>query len=343
MQQILNTLFVMTQGTYVHLDHETVRVELDGETRLQVPLHHLGGMVCFGDIRLSTALLHRCAEAGWVVVLMSRTGRFKGRLVGPTSGNVLLRRAQHLALADPVKTLRIARNIVAGKIQNSRQILLRGAREAEGGDAGRLQDAAQILARLLAQLEKANTLDEVRGMEGGAARAYFDVLDLLVGPEDRSTFRLNGRSRRPPQDRINAMMSFLYALVLNDCVGAVEAVGLDPQIGFLHGLRPGRPALGLDLLEEFRPVLADRLALTLINRHQVADKHFELHPGGAVYLSEEGRKEVAAAFQRRKQEEITHPTLDQAVPLGLVPHVQARLLARHLRKDLEEYLPFLYR
>lgn len=344
MYQALNTLFVMTQGAYVHLDHDTVRVEVEDATRLQIPLHHIGGIVVFGEVRLSTSLLHRCAEDGRIVVFMGRTGRFKARLVGPTSGNVLLRRAQHLALADSAKTLGIARNIVAGKVQNARQVLLRGAREADGdADTERLQEAAQTLARLIVQLGGTQTLDEARGIEGNAARAYFGVLDLIIRPDDRPTFRMNGRTRRPPQDRINAIMSFLYALALNDCVGAAEAVGLDPQVGFLHGLRPGRPALGLDLLEEIRPVIADRLVLTLVNRHQVTDRHFESHAGGAVYLSEEGRKEVAAAFQRRKQEEITHPVLGSSIPIGLIPHVQARLLARHLRKDLEEYVPFLYR
>ncbi len=343
MHQILNTLYVMTQRAYVHLDHETLKVELEGKTQLQVPLHHLGGVFCFGDVMISPALLHRCAEDGRTFVLMDRNGRFKARVEGPVTGNVLLRRAQHLALSDGARPVSIARNLVAGKIQNTRQVLLRGTREAGSpDDASQLEEAARRLAAALSRLESAQDLDVIRGVEGDAARAYFDVLDRMV-KEDREAFHMDGRSRRPPRDRINALLSFLYALLLSDCVAAVEGVGLDPQVGFLHALRPGRPALGLDLMEELRAVIADRLALTLVNRRQVTSKDFEERPGGAVHLSEKGRKEAVVAYQKRKQDEVYHPVVDRKLPLGLVPHVQARLLARHLRGDLEEYPPFLYR
>jgi len=343
MHQFLNTLYVTTEGAYLHLDHETLKVDIEGQTKLQVPMHHLGGVVCFGDIMVSPAAMHRCAEDGRFLVLLDRNGRFKARLEGPVSGNVLLRQAQHQAVCDSAKTFAIAKNIVAGKIQNSRQIVLRGAREADDpGDANALKQTAEDLGNALSRLEGCNDIDQARGIEGESARAYFASFDRMVR-EDRESFKLDGRNRRPPLDPMNAVLSFLYALVMNDCVAGAEGVGLDPQMGFLHALRPGRAALALDLMEELRSILADRLALTLVNRKQVTKKDFVERPGGAIHLNDDGRKEVVIAYQKRKQEEIRHPILDQKIPLGLVPHVQARLLARVLRGDMDEYVPFLYR
>jgi CRISPR-associated protein Cas1 len=343
MHQLLNTLYITTEGAYLRVDHETLKVEVEKETKLQIPVHHLGGVVCFGDVMISPAAMARCAEDGRFLVLLDRNGRFQARVEGPVSGNVLLRCAQHDAMADAARTLAIARNIVGGKIQNTRQIVLRAAREADDpADADALKGTAEALGNALSRVPSCEDVDTVRGIEGESARAYFATFDRMVR-EDRATFRMDGRSRRPPTDPINALLSFLYALLMNDCVAAVEGVGLDPQMGFLHALRPGRAALALDLMEELRSVLADRLALTLINRKQVAARHFVNRPGGAVHLEEEGRKEVIVAYQKRKQEEITHPVLDQKMPLGLVPHVQARLLARVLRGDLEAYPPYLYR
>lgn len=343
MEQVLNTLYVMTQGAYVRIDHETVRVEVEGNTQVQVPIHHLGGIMCFGNVLISPGVIHRFAEDGRFVVMLDHNGHFKARVEGPTTGNVLLRRSQHQILSDAGRTTGIARNMVAGKIRNARQVILRGAREIDAErEAGLLREVAGKMANALNRLERCPSLEAVRGIEGETAREYFAVFDCLV-LADKEAFHLSGRSRRPPQDRINALLSFLYALLLNDCVSAAEGVGLDPQVGYLHALRPGRPALALDLMEELRPVLADRLALTLINRRQVTPADFEERPGGAVYLLEKGRREVVVSFQKRKQEEVSHPVLDRRIPLGLVPHVQARLLARHLRGDMEEYLPFLYR
>jgi CRISPR-associated protein Cas1 len=260
-----------------------------------------------------------------------------------TSGNVLLRCAQHQALIDQGKLFLIAKNIVAGKIQNTRQIVLRGAREADNSkDSTTLKNTAIGLSNSLDRLATIQDLDAVRGIEGEAARQYFESFGLMVR-EDRETFDFKERSRRPPLDPINALLSFLYAILLNDCVAAIEGVGLDPQVGYLHALRPGRPALALDLMEEFRPILADRLALTLINRRQVGMKDFETQSGGAVYLNEKGRKEVVVAYQKRKQEEVKHQVLEQKIPLGLICHTQARLLARYIRGDTETYIPFLYR
>jgi CRISPR-associated protein Cas1 len=343
MKQILNTLYVMTQGAYCHLDHDTLKVEIERETKLQVPLHHLGVLVVFGDVLISPALMHRFADDGRMIVLMDGIGRFKCRMSGPTSGNVLLRCAQHQALIDQGKLFLIAKNIVAGKIQNTRQIVLRGAREADNSkDSTTLKNTAIGLSNSLDRLATIQDLDTVRGIEGEAARQYFASFGLMVR-ENREIFDFKERSRRPPLDPINALLSFLYAILLNDCVAAIEGVGLDPQVGYLHALRPGRPALALDLMEEFRPILADRLALTLVNRRQVGMKDFETHPGGAVYLNEKGRKEVVVAYQKRKQEEVKHQVLEQKIPFGLICHTQARLLARYIRGDTETYIPFLYR
>lgn len=343
MHELLNVLYVQTQGAMLALDHDTVRVVVEGETRLRIPLIRLGGIVLFGQVSISPFLVHRCAADGRSVTWLTRTGRFAARLQGPTTGNVLLRRAQHEALSDAERTLRIARQIVAGKIQNSRQVLLRAARESRRAeDSGPLTEAAQHLAEILVRLRDAQDLNLVRGAEGEAARAYFGVFGHMIR-SDRTTFNPDGRTRRPPRDRVNAILSFLYALVRAECVAALETVGLDPQVGYLHALRPGRPALALDLMEEFRPVLADRLALALINRRQLHANHFETTPGGGVHLTDDGRREVIAGYQQRKERTLRHHTINQTIPLGLVPHVQARLLARHLRGDLPHYPPYLFR
>lgn len=343
MKQILNTLYVMTQGAYVCLDHETVKVEVSGKVQMQVPLHHLGAIVIMGNVMMSPFIMARCAEDGRAVVILDRNGKFKCRVVGKTRGNVLLRHAQHEALRDQGRAAAIARYMVAGKVKNARQILLRAARETSIADeSAALRKAGDVLADALFHLKTTVDIDEVRGLEGEAANAYFQVFDRMVKEEERLTFRMNGRNRRPPLDPMNALLSFLYTLLLNDCISAIEGVGLDSQFGFLHALRPGRPSLGLDLMEEFRSVLADRVALTLINRKQVTGKHFEVRPGGATFLNDAGRKEVIMTYQKRKQDEFHHPVLDQKVPFGLLPHVQSRLLARHLRGDLEHYTPVLF-
>lgn len=337
---MLNTLFVQTQGAYVRLDHETLKLEVEREVKLQVPLHHIGGMVLFGNVLVSPFLLHRFAEDGRSIVWLGKTGRFKGRLAGPTSGNVLLRRAQYEAHGDPYRVAAVARSIVAGKIRNARTLVQRSAREATvDEDKVSLEETAKVLGWSLRDAGRAEGVAEVRGVEGRAGRVYFNAMKLMVRT-DREEYAWTGRNRRPPRDRMNALLSFVYTLVLGDCVSALEGVGLDPQFGYLHALRPGRPSLALDLMEELRPILADRLVLALVNRRQVRPQDFEERTGGAVHLDEPGRKTVLVAYQKRKQEEISHPVLGQQVPLGLVPHVQARLLARHLRGDVEAYVPF---
>jgi CRISPR-associated protein Cas1 len=340
---LLNTLYVTTPHAYLHLDNDTVRIDVERETKLRVPLHHLGGIVVFGNVLVSPALMHRLADQGQSLVLLDGNGRFKARLEGAVSGNVLLRCAQHEKVRDGAFALGVARACVAGKLRNSRQVLLRGSREAKiEADAAILSRGADDLAAALRSLPAAEDLDTIRGIEGEAARQYFGCFNSLVRADAREDFALDGRTRRPPRDRMNALLSFLYSMLMNDCRSAVESVGMDPQLGFLHALRPGRAALALDLMEEFRHQ-ADRLALTLVNRGQVQVGDFMLHEGGGVTLAEQGRKAVVVAWQERKQEEISHPLLEEPVALGLLPQLQARLLARTLRGDMDEYLPFLLR
>ena len=284
---LLNTLYVTTTGSYLHLDNDTVRIEIERETRLRVPLHHLGGIVCFGDVLISPALIGRCAADGISMTLLDRNGRFRARIEGPVSGNVLLRKAQFEAAADPARALAIAKPCVAGKLRNSRAVLQRGAREAKTEADRETLDAAVIkFDASLRAVAVAEDLDVLRGVEGEAARGYFAAINLLLRADQREAFALDGRSRRPPRDRLNALLSFLYTLLTHDCRSALETVGLDPQFGFLHVLRPGRPALALDLVEEFRAVLADRLALTLINRGQLKADDFRLAEGGAVLMTD---------------------------------------------------------
>lgn len=344
MQQILNTLYIMTPNAYVHLENDTLCVLVEKEKKMQVPLHHLGSVVCFGDIILSPAIMRRCAEDGISLILLDRYGRFKARLEGPINGNILLRQAQHRAALNVTFSIEISRSIIAGKLQNSRQVLMRGVRESNSPtDQAQLAAGSEYLAKCINNLNQINDLDILRGIEGDAAKLYFSCLQFIVKPELRVNFQMDGRTRRPPLDRFNALLSFLYSLVMNDCRSALESVGLDPQLGFLHAVRPGRAGLSLDLMEEFRAPLADRLALTLINRKQVQQNDFKEHEGGAVYLADDSRKIVVVAYQERKQEEITHPLTESKMPLGLVPMLQARLIARTLRGDLEGYLPYLIR
>lgn len=341
MHTIQNTLYVMTPNAYAHLENATLRVDVEREKKLQVPLHHLGGLVCFGNVMVSPALMHRLADEGKSLVLLDDYGRFKARLEGPVSGNILLRQAHHRQAGDAGFTLEIARAVVAGKLKNSRSVLQRGAREAATeAEAAQLTRSADNLAASLRAAAVATTLDELRGVEGEAARGYFAAVNLIVKPAMREHFKLNGRTRRPPLDRFNALISFLYSMQMNDCRAACEAAGLDAQLGFLHAVRPGRAALALDLQEEFRAVLCDRLALTLINRGQIGEKDFDLREGGAVMLNDRGRRAVVTAWQERKKEEITHPLTESKMPLALLPFVQARFMARAIRGEMDGYLPF---
>jgi CRISPR-associated protein Cas1 len=342
MREILNTLYIQTQGTYLRLQGETVVVEVERVEKLKMPLHHLGAIVAFGNVMTSPHLLARCAEDGRAFVWMTEHGRFRARMEGPRSGNVLLRRAQHRALDDPAAALSLARGSVAGKLQNSRLYLLRAARDAADEPAAALRVAAARMERCLHDASLAGDLDTLRGAEGEGAAVYFAMVPNLIRVPDEA-FAWNGRNRRPPLDPVNAVLSFLYALLANDCASAVEAAGLDPQLGFLHALRPGRASLALDLMEEFRPLVADRVAFALINRRQLRPEDFTRREGGAVELSERARKEVLTAYQLRKQEELIHPMLAEPMPIGLAPLMQARILARAVRGDTPCYVPFVPR
>jgi CRISP-associated protein Cas1 len=341
MTELLNTLYVQTQGAALFLDHDSVRVTSpDRPGHQALPLRRLDSIIAFGHVSISPDLLRRCAEDGRNVVWMSRSGRFIARVDGAVKGNVLLRHAQHLAHADRARRLAIARCCVAGKIQNSRQMILRSARDAEPQPQEELRAIADALAAIIPALPAVAGIDELLGAEGNAARLYYQGFSLLLrAAEGIPPFTL--RTKRPPTDPVNAVLSFVYGLLRASIQGGAEEVGLDPYVGFLHGLRPGKPALALDLMEEYRPVFADRLALTLFNRRQLQPAHFDELPGGAVRLSEDGRKIVLSEWQQSRQREWPHTLLGRSVPAALLPSVQARLLARHLRGELPSYMPWL--
>lgn len=338
-----NTLYLTTDGAYVSRDHLTLKIEVDHELKLAVPIHHLESVCVFGQVSFTPQALELCWEHGVSVNYFSQNGWFMGRWEGVPNSSVVLRRAQHRAADDEQATNLLARQFVAGKIQNSRQSLLRSARESDDAEEQeRLQSRAADLATMLRWLEQSVSIDEVRGLEGQSANLYFSVFALHLR-QQRDEFAFCTRSRRPPRDFINCLLSFLYALVRHDCIAALTATGLDPFVGYLHALRPNRPALALDLMEEFRPLLADRLAITLINRRQVTPKDFVTRDGGAVEFTQAGRKAVITAYQTRKQEAVRHPLLDQEFRIGQLMLVQSRILARHLRGDLPEYVPCVLR
>ncbi len=342
MKHHLNTLFIQTDGAYLARRGETLLVRVDAEDKLRVPVHTIGGVVTLGRVNASTAALALCAERGVAVSFCNAGGRLLARVTGFTPGNVLLRRDQYRAADNPSASTQIAVPMVAAKIANARTTLLRAIRD-HGDPSDRLAAAASRMAASSHQAMKCGSLDELRGIEGDAASDYFSVLDLLVTiPEaERGEFRINGRSRRPPMDRVNALLGFLYAMLTHDARSACEAAGLDAAVGFLHRDRPGRPSLALDLMEELRSFLCDRLALSLINRRQVRASGFEVLEGGAVRMSDDTRRAVIVAYQRRKQEEITHPYLQERTTLGLIVHLQARLLSRVLRGELDTYPAFI--
>jgi CRISPR-associated protein Cas1 len=338
-----NTLYVTTQGAYLAAEGETVVVRVDHETRLQVPVHMLEGIVCFGRVSCSPAVMELCAGRSVGISFLSERGRFIARVEGPVSGNVLLRREQYRRADDPVFSAALARTFVLAKIANCRTVLLRNLRDhPDAPGRGELEVAATRLGVILRELGERASLDAVRGAEGDAARIYFEVFDhLIVVQKDAFVFR--GRSRRPPQDNVNALLSFVYTLLTHDACSALEAVGLDPQVGFLHRDRPGRPGLALDMLEELRAFVGDRLALSLINRRQVEATGFALRETGGVVMDDETRKVVLVAYQNRKQEEIRHPFLGELTTVGMLLHLQAQLLARYLRGDLDGHPSFVWR
>lgn len=328
----------MTQGAYLAKKGETVHIRCEGKSLMQVPLHNLDGIVCFGNVTCSPYLMGHCGRQGLAITFLSEHGRFQARVVGETSGNVLLRREQYRRADSPEASAEIARAILTAKVFNSRAVLRR-ARTDRKIEHSSIDDAMVQLSAALRDLQRPCDLESLRGIEGSAAKYYFGAFDALI-TKHKDEFFFRRRSRRPPLDTVNALLSFLYTLVTHDMRSALEAVGLDPAVGFLHRDRPGRPSLALDLTEEFRAFLADRLALSLINRGQLRDSDFDHSEGGAVLLNEGGRKLVLGMYQKRKLEEIVHPFLEEKSTVGLLFQIQALLLARYLRGDLDGYPPF---
>jgi CRISPR-associated protein Cas1 len=344
MRQFLNSLYVTTQGAYLHCDGQSVDVRVEKESKLRIPIQTLSSIVCFGQVSCSPFLMALCADHGVKLAFLTENGKFLARVEGPVSGNVLLRRRQYRNADSAEQASSITYSIVLAKLANCRNVLLRGARDSapESAAATALEHAAQRMAHLAAELKPASAVSELRGYEGEAAHTYFSVFDhLIVG--DKEAFVFAKRSRRPPLDNVNALLSFAYTLLTHDTSAALETVGLDPAVGYLHVERPGRPSLALDLVEELRPVIADRLVLTLINRRQVSAAGFQRLETGGIVMNDDTRKELLVAYQKRKQEEIIHPYLNEKIPFGMIPFVQATLLARHLRGDLEAYPSFLWK
>lgn len=339
MKKLQNCLYLTRDNLYAHKEREAIVIKEEKETLLKIPIHTIVSIYCFGQAKVSPGLMAHCAEKDVNLAYFDMFGRFQARLQGRKSGNVLLRRAQYRTSDN--QPLSIARLFVAAKIQNSRTLLMRHLRNH--GDEQDIQDAVKALKYSLAQAQRVDSLDKLRGIEGDAAARYFAVFQQLIRPGLRDDFLFKGRTRRPPRDATNAMMSLLYSVLGQDVSGALHAVGLDPQVGFLHADRSGRDSLSQDVLEEFRAYIADRMVLSLINRQQINATDFDTEVSGAVRLKDDARKTLFSAIQQRKQEEIMHPFLNEKIEIGLLPHVQATLLARHLRGDLEYYPPFLAR
>jgi CRISPR-associated protein Cas1 len=343
MRKLLNTLYVTNSNSYLARDGETILIRVDDEVKFKIPAINLESIVCFGYQGASPALMRLCVEKGISISFMNEYGKFLARVTGPVKGNVLLRRTQFRLSDDEEVCLGIAKNMIAGKIANCRYVLNRAIRDhGDKVELEAIRTAAEYLNNCYKRLNNCKSLDQVRGVEGDAAGAYFRVLDHLI-LQQKEDFYIKSRNRRPPMDRFNALISFLYSMLGLDVTSALEAVGLDPAVGFLHRDRSGRNSLSLDLMEELRPYLADRLALSLINRRQITADDFTVKETGAVLLNENARKNVMTAWQKRKQEEIEHPFIKEKIVIGLVPYVQALLLARFFRKDIEGYPPFLCR
>lgn len=343
MKKYLNTLFITKQGTYLSKEGETVVVSANKETLLQVPIHTIWGIVCFGQVSMSPYLMGFCAENKVAVSFLTEYGHFLASVQGRVSGNVLLRREQYRRADDMTYSSEITKSILVGKISNCRTVLQRALRDhSDKVNVDKITSASTHLSYSLEQIQNENSLDVLRGIEGESANAYFNVFDHLIVAQ-KDNFKFEKRTRRPPLDEVNCLLSFLYTLLMHDVRSALETVGLDSCVGFLHRDRPGRPGLALDIMEEFRPFLAERLTLSLINRGQICKKGFTKMESGAVFMDDDTRKEVLVAYQKRKQEEILHPYLKENVQVGLLFYIQALLLARHLRGDIDGYPVFIWK
>lgn len=343
MKRFLNTLFVSTQGAYLKKDRENIVIEIEGKEAARFPVHLLGQVTCFGNVMCSPFVLGLCAENGVAVSFLTENGRYLSRMVGKISGNVLLRKQQFRASEDEGRASEIAKSIVAGKIANQRTVLMRALRDhPEIEREGKIARVIDLMKNNLETLAEAADIDRIRGIEGDSANLYFSAFDDLILCQ-KEDFRFRDRNRRPPTDFVNALLSFAYTLVMLDCRSALESVGLDTQVGFLHTDRPGRPSLALDLMEEFRPVIADRIALSMINRQQLKGKDFDKTASGGVLMKDDARKRLIVEYQEKKKAELLHPFLNEKMETGLLFHVQALMLARHLRGDLDGYPPYVWR
>lgn len=340
--RVENTLYITNAEAYVKKKHDTLIVEINDKEVLRVPGHHLGSLILFGHSGISPYALDWCMENDITVTRTTRSGRYIGHWEGPVKGNVLLRINQYEKYCNENEKCRISIQYIKGKIFNERSMLLRSARDIDEKEkANKLRKISRKLKNILNILDDSENVEQVRGFEGMAAKLYFSSFDDMIINMNNS-FSFTKRTKRPPRDKINAMLSYMYVILSHDCRSALETVGLDPQIGFLHAIRPGKPALALDLMEELRPILAERLVLTLINRKQVSKDDFEIRPGGSVNMKENCRKTLIKYYQEKKHLEVNHPTLNKKIPYGLIPYIQARLLAKTLRGDIEKYPPFIY-
>jgi CRISPR-associated protein Cas1 len=343
LKKLLNTLYVTMPEAYLAREGENVLIKAKNEIKFRVPVHNLEGIVCFGFAGASPSLMQLCCERGVVLSFLTEYGKFMGRVTGRVSGNIILRRTQYRWTENDAIALRLAKRFILAKIVNSRAVLHRVVRDhPQVVDTELLTDVLRSLASMSKHLEKTKDLNTLRGLEGQAAYIYFSAFNQLILSQ-KEDFIMTERNRRPPLDRINALLSFLYTLLTHEVVAALESIGLDPQAGFLHKDRPGRQSLALDVMEELRPHFADRLGVTLVNRNQVSSGGFIIKENGAVVMDDKTRKEVLIAWQKRKQDKIMHPYLEEKVPLGLVPYIQAMLLARHIRGDIEDYPPFFWK
>ena len=339
MKKLLNTLYLLTPDSYLFCRNETIAVKIGGEEKTAVPAKDIEAIVCFGQMTVSTPLLEFCGERGISITFLSPHGHFYGRFYGPASGNVLLRKKQYESISQPEFVHQFVRDILLGKIRNSKTVLLRAARKNQETTQS-LTTATNQLSGLAAQLESCNCIDSMRGIEGAAATIYFSQFDFMV--HSPAGFRFETRSRRPPKNEVNAVLSFVYMLLTREISSALETVGLDPAAGYLHTLRPGRPSFALDLIEELRSPLCDRFALSLLNLGQLGTKDFETD-SEAVFLNDRGRRTVLGSWQKRKAETVQHPFLREKIPIGIIPYAQAMLFARVLRGDLDRYPPFVWR
>jgi CRISP-associated protein Cas1 len=343
MKKLANVLYVSHPDSYLSLDGENIVIKKDEGVSMRLPLHNLENVVCFGYSGASPALMGACADRNIGLCFLTPNGRFLARVSGKIKGNVLLRKVQYQVSENETKSASIAGSFLIGKLSNCRRVLDRAVRDhALLVNVERLSNVSKTLKEMTIAVRDCDSIPVIMGFEGSAARMYFGVLDQLV-LQQRDSFYFNGRNRRPPRDNLNALLSFLYTLLTNESTSALETVGLDPYVGFLHQDRPGRPSLALDLMEELRPVFADRLALSLVNRKQISGKGFIHKESGGVLMDDDTRKKVLTAWQERKKETIVHPYLNEKIDFGLIPHVQALLLARFLRGDLDAYPPFFWK